>query len=99
MVPENKAELHISYYDLDSQNKPKKTVLAEFIEESRELAYKHSIKADAIEEQIFMNPGQKVYGTVYRIEGNAASPMQFFLTDSTQAFSTRSALHQCHAKY
>ncbi len=92
VVPENDAELHLSYYDLDSQNKPKKTLLAEFIEESRELAYKHSIKADAIEEQIFMNPGRDVYGTVYRIKGNAASPIQFFLTDSTQHF-LRGALY------
>ncbi len=92
VVPENDAELHLSYYDLDSLNKPKKTVLAEFIEESRELAYKHSIKADAIEEQVFMNPAQNVYGTVYRIRGNAASPIQFFLTDSTEHF-LRGALY------
>jgi len=50
------------------------------------LAYKHTIKADAIEEQVFMNPADNVFGTIYRIDGNAASPMQFFLTDSTNHF-------------
>ena len=85
-VPENNVEIHISYYDLQAQKKSQRESLIEFMEETRRLAYKHSIKADAIDEQIFMNPAQKVYGTIYKIEGNAASPMQFFLTDSTKHF-------------
>jgi len=91
-VPKNNAEVHISYYDLQTEDKPSLELLAEFMEESHELAYKHSIKANAIEEQVFMNPGREVYGTVYRIKGNAASPMQFFLTDSTEHF-LRGALY------
>lgn len=86
LVPANKAEVHISYYSLDKNRQKRIQELSEFMEESRRLAYKHSIKADAINEQIFMNPAKKVYGTVYKIEGNAASPMQFFLTDSTKNF-------------
>ncbi len=85
-VPENKVEIHISYYNLDEQKTSTRESLYEFMEESRRLAYKHSIKADAIDEQVFMNPAQKVYGTIYKIRGNAASPMQFFLTDSTKHF-------------
>ena len=92
VVPQNNAEVHISYYDLQKGEKPRRELLAEFMEETRELAYKHSVKANAIEEQVFMNPAQKVYGTVYRIKGNAASPMQFFLTDSTGHF-LRGALY------
>ncbi len=91
-VPENKAELHISYYNLQNKTKPTSQLLFELMEETRSLAYKHSIKADAIDEQIFMNPGTKVYGTIYNIKGNAASPMQFFLTDSTSHF-LRGALY------
>jgi gliding motility-associated lipoprotein GldD len=86
LVPANKAEVHISYYSLDKNGQKRKKQLSEFMEESRRLAYKHSIKADAINEQIYMNPAKKVYGTVYKIEGNAASPMQFYLTDSTRNF-------------
>ncbi len=85
LVPENKAEIHISYYRLENGVENRKQ-LSEFIEESRRLAYKHTIKADAINEQVYVNPEKKVFGTVYRIEGNAASPMQFFLTDSTANF-------------
>jgi len=97
-VPAFKADIHISYKTiglaeykkLSSENLPQKqalkAVLSRYAEESRRLAYDHSIKADAIEENIFMNPAQKVYGTIYRIQGNAASPIQFYLTDSVKHF-------------
>lgn len=84
-VPANKAELHISY-------KPVKNNLAQLTEDSRTLAYKHSIKADAINERVFVNPANKVYGTIFLIDGNAASPLQFYLTDSTRHF-LRGALY------
>lgn len=91
-IQANKADIHISYYNIDSQHTSSRIQLNEFMEESHTLAYKHSIKADAIQEQVFMNPEKKVYGLIYRIEGNAASPMQFFLTDSTNHF-LRGALY------
>jgi gliding motility-associated lipoprotein GldD len=77
-VPANKAEIHLSYYKLSNQQIPGRQLLSKFMEEAHTLAYKHTIKADAIQEQVFMNPGRNVYGLIYRIEGNAASPMQFF---------------------
>lgn len=85
-IPKNNVEIHISYYDLQEQHKPQRQALIELMEDTRRLAYKHSIKANAIDEQVFMNPGENVYGTIYKIKGNAASPMQFFLTDSTKHF-------------
>jgi gliding motility-associated lipoprotein GldD len=84
-IPANKAEIHISYKKVEGN-------LAALTEDSRTLAYKHSIKADAINERIFVNPQKKVYGTIYQIEGNAASPLQFYLTDSTRHF-LRGALY------
>lgn len=83
--PRNKAELHLSYKKVDNN-------LMKLTEDSRTLAYKHSIKADAINERIFVNPEKKVYGTIYLIEGNTASPLQFYLTDSTKNF-LRGALY------
>ncbi len=85
MVPAHKAELHISYKTVN-QN------LAQLTEDSRSLAYKHSIKADAINERVFINHEKKVFGTIYLIDGNAASPLQFYLTDSTKNF-LRGALY------
>ena len=85
-IPENKSEVHISYYNLQKGEKNPRGLLIDLMEETRTLAYKHSVKADAIDEQIFVNSAAGVYGTVYQIRGNAASPMQFFLTDSTKHF-------------
>lgn len=84
-IPTHKAEVNISYKKVDNN-------LAKLTEDSRTLAYKHSIKADAINERIFINPEKKVYGTIYMIDGNAASPLQFYLTDSAFNF-LRGALY------
>ncbi|WP_163707937.1 gliding motility lipoprotein GldD [Mangrovibacterium lignilyticum] len=79
VTPKNKADLHLTYLTLFGD-------LNHHIEESRKLAYDHTIKADAINEKLFLNPAENVYGTIYYIEGNAASPLQFYLTDSTTHF-------------
>ena len=85
LVPKHKAELHISYKKVGNN-------LSQLLEDSHKLAYNHAIRADAINEKIFVNPEKKVYGTIYMIEGNVASPIQFYLTDSTHNF-LRGALY------
>ncbi|OYT16688.1 MAG: gliding motility lipoprotein GldD, partial [Bacteroidetes bacterium 4572_77] len=48
---------------------------------------KHIPKANAINENMYLNPIQHVYGLTYDIQGSqAASPFQFYVTDSTQHF-------------
>lgn len=84
-IPAHKAEVHLSYKKIDHN-------LDKLTEDSRALAYKHTIKADAINERVYANPEKKVYGTIYLIDGNAASPLQFYLTDSTRNF-LRGALY------
>ena len=83
--PEYKGKLHLSY-------KKVKGNLSKFIEDTRKLAYKHTIKADAIDENIYKNDSARVYGIIYNIKGNTASSMQFFLTDSNENF-LRGALY------
>ena len=77
--PEYKGKIHISYKEVHDN-------LAQMLEDNRKLAYKHSIKADAIGEKLFMAPEKKVYGILYDIKGDAASSVQFFLTDSIRNF-------------
>ena len=77
--------LHISYKGVNNN-------IGQLLEDSRKLAYKHSIKADAIHEQVFIKPERKVYGILYEIDGNAASSVQFFVTDSTKHY-LRGALY------
>lgn len=84
-IPGNHAQIHISYKKIDHN-------LSKLIEESRSLVDKHIPKASAIEEQNFIFPAKKTYGTVFTLKGNAASPMQFYLTDSVSNF-LRGALY------
>jgi len=84
-IPAHKAELNLSYKKIENN-------LGQLTEDSRKLAYKHDVKADAINEKIYVNPAKKVYGTIYLIDGNAASPLQFYLTDSMHNF-LRGALY------
>jgi len=55
-------------------------------EDSRELAYKHTVKAEAIKEKAYNNKDHNIYGIVYQLKGNVASALQFHLTDSTNHF-------------
>ena len=55
-------------------------------EESRKLAYQHSSMADAIREKMYSNDSTRVYGILYDLEGNVATPVQLGLTDSTRYF-------------
>ena len=79
------ATLFLTYVNLD-------TNLMYNIEYSRKLAYDHSIKADAIEEKVILNPNNNTYGVQYKIVGNAASNYQFYVTDSSDHF-LRGALY------
>jgi len=74
-----RATLHLSYKRIQGN-------LPDFLEDSRRLVYKHTVKANDIEEYIVQFPERKVYGTVYEIGGNTATSLQFHLTDSTKHF-------------
>ena len=94
--PENKYWINIEYPKINGiihiSYLPIKNNFAKIVEETRKLAYKHTIKADAINEKIYSNHEKKVYGILYEIEGNAASSVQFFLTDSIHNY-LRGALY------
>jgi gliding motility-associated lipoprotein GldD len=83
--PRFKAIIHFSYMPVNKN-------LEAILKESYDYAYSHSIKADAISEQPWLNRDRKVYGLLYDIKGNTASSIQFFLTDSTKNF-VRGALY------
>jgi gliding motility-associated lipoprotein GldD len=46
----------------------------------------HIIKADAINEQVFSDRENKVYGILYDLKGNTASAVQFYVTDSVNHY-------------
>lgn len=70
-----KGRIHMSYLPVDGN-------LENLIQDAHSLAYKHSVKADAIEEKLWTDTERKVYGVLYDLKGSTASSVQFFLTDS-----------------
>ncbi len=81
LFPQQKATIHLSY-----KSKNIKKDLSIFEEDSRKFAYKHTIKADAINTIKWENNEERVFGLLYEIKGNVASQVQFYLTDSTKHF-------------
>ncbi|WP_347373409.1 gliding motility lipoprotein GldD [Aequorivita sp. Q41] len=78
--PNMKATLYLTYQDIRNNN------LDSLLQDAQKLAYDHTIKANSIPEQPFINPEKKVYGMFYMINGNAASQTQFYVTDSVNHF-------------
>ena len=85
--PQFNGTLHLSYESITS-----KKVFDELTEDARTFAFKHSVKATSIDQGIIHNSDRKVYGIYYTIDGNAASSIQFYITDSVKNYM-RGALY------
>ncbi len=84
--PKFKGRIHISYKSVDDN-------LAKYLEDSRKLVLKHIPKASSIQNKLINRKEENVFGLVYNIQGvGAASPYQFYLTDSINHF-VRGALY------
>jgi gliding motility-associated lipoprotein GldD len=81
--PKMKATIYLTY-------KPVNSNINVLLRDAQKLTYEHVIKADDISEQPYLNPSRKVYGMFYRVDGNAATNSQFYVTDSTKHFVTGS---------
>lgn len=79
--PEFMATIHLSYKPINNSQD-----LQQFAEDAYKLTFKHSIKASAIDEFQINKPEKNVYGILYEVSGNAASGLQFVITDSTSNF-------------
>jgi gliding motility-associated lipoprotein GldD len=86
VFPKFNAELNISYKQVNDTN------LTLLLDHSWTFIEKHNVKADGVKDIWFHDNEKHVYGGVFEIKGNVASPMQFFLTDSTNHFF-RAALY------
>jgi len=74
--PEYKAKIYFTYKDVISN-------LDSLMEQTYKLNIKsHIAKADAINQQVYNNQENKVYGILYDLKGNTASAVQFYVTDS-----------------
>lgn len=80
IYPDYNAMVYCTYLPISRLTLPK------VLDDSYRLAFSHSVKADGIIQQTYSNADSRVSGTVYSIEGNVATPIQFFLTDSVSHF-------------
>lgn len=80
VYPTLNAKIHLSYKAITP------AMFRTVSEECRDLAYKHTIRADAITEDYYADTIEHVYGIYYEMEGDAASQAQFFMTDSVSHF-------------
>ncbi len=85
--PQFNGKVHLSYETIKSEEH-----FNQLVEDARTFAFKHTVKATAIDEGVIAYPERKIYGTYYSIDGNTASSIQFFLTDSTKNY-LRGALY------
>jgi gliding motility-associated lipoprotein GldD len=83
--PQFRATIHLSYKTVNHD-------LAKHLENSHYFANKHQVKATGMDEIAVVRDSAKVYGLLFDISGNAASSVQFYLTDSTRHF-LRGALY------
>ena len=81
--PKLNASIFITYQEVHNN-------LDSLLMDSQKLPLQHTIKADFIEGDVFINPLHEAYGMFYEVEGNAASQAQFYVTDSVKHFVTGS---------
>jgi len=80
IFPKYKGTIHLSYRKIDNN-------LDQLIEDIWKGVYsKIAIRADVVDDYPFFIPKQNVYGMIFDIKGNAASPVQFFVTDSAKNY-------------
>jgi gliding motility-associated lipoprotein GldD len=73
--------LYFSYIDMEKS-------LKEYVDHALDKVDEHKVKASSIADTTFLYPKKKVYGTLFELKGNVASPFQFYLTDSTSKFAS-----------
>jgi gliding motility-associated lipoprotein GldD len=74
------AKIHLSYKEINEESS-----LSKLLEDSHKLTFKHTQKAEYIDESELKNK-HGCSGILYEIGGNAASNAQFFLTDTTHHY-------------
>ncbi|MBU1370161.1 MAG: gliding motility lipoprotein GldD [Bacteroidetes bacterium] len=84
--PQFKGSLHISHKKIENN-------LPVYLEDMHTMLMQHLPKATAITDSLIVDKERNVYGLLFSIQGKrVASPLQFYLTDSTSNF-VRGALY------
>ena len=85
-MPQFKGSIHLTH-------KPVNGNLGEYLEDVHTMVVKHLQKANGVRDSLIVNEEHQVYGLFIEMDGKGvATPMQFYLTDSTKNF-VRGALY------
>ena len=85
-MPQFKASIHLTHKDVHGN-------LGEYLEDVHLMITKHLQKANGMNDSLIVNPEHRVYGMLIEMDGKGvATPLQFYLTDSTANF-LRGALY------
>ena len=85
-MPQFKGSIHMTH-------KPVNGNLGEYLEDVHTMVVKHLQKANGMRDSLIVNEEHNVYGMFIEMDGKGvATPMQFYLTDSTKNF-VRGALY------
>ncbi len=99
----DKCWMNITYPSLNATinltYRPVENNLNELFIEAEKLTFNHTIKADAISSIPYVNEDHKKFGAIYEVTGNAASPLQFHITDSTKNFITGAVYFNVQPNY
>jgi gliding motility-associated lipoprotein GldD len=85
-MPRFKASIHLTHKDVKGN-------LGEYLEDVHTMITKHLQKANGMNDSLIINDENRVYGMLVEMDGKGvATPLQFYLTDSTDNF-VRGALY------
>lgn len=90
--PSLEATLFLTY-------KPVENNLRALLTDAQKITLEHTIKADEIQKQPFVQDRTRTYGMFSEVTGNSASQSQFYLTDSTSHFLTGSMYFNTKPNY
>ena len=71
--------IHLSYIDMVEP-------LSTYVNFANDKVDEHKVKATSILDNTVLNSDSKVYCTFFELQGDVASPFQFYITDSTDRF-------------
>lgn len=93
VYPDLNGTIYLTYKKITKDN------LKLYLIDAQNITQKHTLKADEIIEQPYLNKAHNVYGMFYEIGGNAASQSQFYVTDSIRHFITGSLYFYAKPNY
>jgi gliding motility-associated lipoprotein GldD len=84
--------IQFSYIDMEE-------TLSKYVNFSNDRIDEHKLKATAINDQNIIRREAKVFGTFFELQGDVATPFQFYLTDSTDRFVSGVVYMNCKPNY